>query len=209
MAVVRPLTIKQLYKMKKMIKLAGIAAVALVLVQSVQAIPISGAIGITGAVQFNTSSAGNASSVTTWVNPTVNLTSGAFNIIPLNSSVTFYNAIWNFVTTSPTLPFFWTVSNGTSGFQFILNSSSITAQGPGFVVVNGTGTITATGANPSGYTATVLGWSFTSQDPAVTHNPDQWTFSASANSVPDGGATVMLLGIALSGVALLRKKLTA
>jgi hypothetical protein len=195
--------------MKKMIKLAGVAAVALVLVQSVQAIPVTGAIGFTGAVQFNTSSAGTAAAVTTWVNPMVTLDSGSFSIIPLTTAATFSAAVWNFVTTSPTLPFFWTVSNGTSGFQFVLNSSGITAQGPGFVVVNGTGTVTATGANPLGYTATTLSWSFTSQDPASTHNPDQWTFSASANSVPDGGATVMLLGIALSGVALLRKKLTA
>jgi hypothetical protein len=195
--------------MKKMIKIAGIAAVALILVQSVQAIPVTGAIGFTGAVQFNTSSAGTASAVTTWVNPAVTLDSGAFTIIPLTTAATFSAAVWNFVTTSPTLPFFWTVSNGTSGFQFVLNSSSVTAQGPGFVVVNGTGTVTATGLNPLGYTATTLSWSFTSQDPASSHNPDQWTFSASANSIPDGGATVMLLGIALSGVALLRKKLTA
>jgi hypothetical protein len=55
-----------------------------------------------------------------------------------------------------------------------------------------------------------MSWSFTSQDPASGSNPTSWSFSASANSVvPDGGATVILLGIALSGVALLRKKLAA
>jgi len=64
----------------------------------------------------------------------------------------------------------------------------------------------------NGYTPTVLSWSFTSQDPASGSNPTSWSFSASANSptsVPDGGATVILLGAALSSVALLRKKFTA
>ena len=38
---------------------------------------------------------------------------------------------------------------------------------------------------------------------------DSFTWQSTSNSVPDGGATVMLLGLALSGVALLKKKLTA
>lgn len=77
----------------------------------------------------------------------------------------------------------------------------------GFVVVSGTGTVSG-----NGYTPTTLSWSFTSQDPNSGYDPNgnpTWTFSASAASVPDGGATVMLLGIALSGAALLRKKLMA
>ena len=85
-----------------------------------------------------------------------------------------------------------------------LLSSWIVSQGSGFVVVSGTGI-----ASGNGYTPTTLSWSFTSQDPSVTQDPLTFTFSASSNSVPDGGATVMLLGIALSGVALLKRKLVA
>ena len=69
---------------------------------------------------------------------------------------------------------------------------------------NGTGTVTG-----NGYSSTVLAWSFSSQDPNVTSNPTTFTFSASGNSIPDGGATATLLGIALSGAALLKRKLTA
>jgi len=72
------------------------------------------------------------------------------------------------------------------------------------VIVNGTGTVTG-----NGFDATALAWSFTSQDPAVTANPTTFTFSASGNSVPDGATTATLLGIALSGAALLKRKLTA
>jgi hypothetical protein len=36
-----------------------------------------------------------------------------------------------------------------------------------------------------------------------------FSFSASSGTVPDGGSTVMLLGAAMSGFALLRKKLMA
>ena len=195
--------------MNKKIKYAAVFAVAFVLIQTIQAVPVTGAIGFTGAVTYNTSSAGTASQVTSWVAPTmVNLSSGAF--AGLNGSIaTFSGSVWNFNTILP-INNFWAVG----GFSFQLLSSSITAQGGtpginGFVVVNGTGIVT--GPANSNYDPTTLSWSFTSQDPFIQGTANRWTFSASANSVavPDGGATVMLLGLALSGVALLKKKLKA
>jgi len=74
----------------------------------------------------------------------------------------------------------------------------------GFVVINGTGTVSG-----NGFQTTALNWSFTSQDPGVTSNPLTFTFSAAGTSVPDGGATAALLGLALSGAALLKRKLMA
>ena len=190
--------------MTNMIKLAGVAAVALVLTQSIQATPITGNIGFTGGVTFNSSSAGSATAVTSWITPAVNLPpTGSFASILSGTAVTFTSSIWNFNTSTP-INNFWSVG----GFTFELLASSITSQGGGypggFIVVNGTGTVTA-----AGYTPTTLSWSFSSQDPKINSGPDTWTFSASASSIPDGGATVMLLGLGLSGIALLRKKLTA
>jgi hypothetical protein len=184
--------------MKNMFKFVGVAAVVLALSQTLQAVPITGTIGFTGRVSLDTTSAGTATEVVNWVNPSVNGTSGAFTVA--SGSVNFASP-WFFNTpaTSP-INTFWTVG----GFTFKLLSSWITTQGSGGVLVNGTGIVTG-----NGYDATTLGWSFTCQDPAVTSNPSTFTFSASAASVPDGGATVMLLGIALSGMALLRRKLTA
>jgi hypothetical protein len=185
--------------MNNMIKTLGVVAVALVLGQSIQATTINGNVGFTGRVTYDTGSAGTATEVTSWIDPAVNGTFGAFTTLAYGTAVSFNPAYWHFATVAP-INNFWSVG----GFTFELLSSSITAQGTGFVVVNGTGIVTG-----NGYTATSMTWSFTSQDPPTTANPDSWTFSVSANSVPDGGATVMLLGLALSGVALLRKKLTA
>jgi len=190
--------------MKNIIKIAGVAAVALALTQAVQATPISGNIGFSGNVTYDTSSAGTATEVTSWINPVVGATpTGSFNIITPGTGVNFTTSIWSFNDASTINPF-WMVD----GFTFELLSSSIVVQGgtypAGFVFVSGTGIVSG-----NGYTPTQLSWSFTSQDPKAGSGPDNWTFSASAASVPDGGATVMLLGIALSGVALLKKKLTA
>ena len=195
--------------MKNIIKLAGVAAVALALTQAVQATPIVGNIGFTGGVTFDTTSAANATEVTAWITPSVDLPpTGTFAGIAAGSPATFANVAWAFTTSTP-IPAFWSVG----GFSFELLSSTLTTHGGtpgvnGYVVVNGTGTVSSTNSTLD---STSISWSFTSQDPTIGSNPNTWTFSASANSVtvPDGGATVMLLGIALSGVALLKRKLKA
>jgi len=47
------------------------------------------------------------------------------------------------------------------------------------------------------------------KDPVAGTNPDSWTFGARASAIPDGGATVMLLGLALTGLTLLKRQLAA
>lgn len=198
------LTTNNQINMKKMLKLASVAVVALVLAQSLQAALITGNIGFSGGAVLNNTSANNATAVTSWINPVVQGQSGSFNPVLNLSPVTFTAGIWNF-TTGATIAPFWSVG----GFTFNLLSSYVVAQGGtaglnAYVVVAGTGLVSG-----NGYTPTQLSWTFTSQDPSSDTIPATWTFSASAASVPDGGATVLLLGIALSGVALLRRKLTA
>ena len=194
--------------MKNIMTMAGIAAVALALTSTLQATPITGNIGFVGSVTYDTSSAGTATEVTSWINPQVSPSNptGTFAIIAPGTLASFPSA-WAFNDASTINPF-WTVGI----FTFELFSSHIVAQGvtnpgqDGYVIVQGQGEVMAVG-----FTPTLINWSFTSQDPKSGANPDSWSFSASSgnNSVPDGGATVMLLGIALSGVALLKKKLTA
>jgi len=187
-----------------LIPIAGAAMLFMALAQTIQAVPITGNIGFTGRVSYDTTSAGTATEVTSWTSPSVNGTTGAFVGIANATPVTFTSSPWFFNTpgSGPVVNPFWQVGT----FTFNLLSSWIVFQGAGSVVVSGTGTITSTDTS---YSATQFSWSFTSQDPAVTSNPSTFTFSASSNSVPDGGATVMLLGIALSGAALLRKKFVA
>jgi hypothetical protein len=200
-------TIKPSNNMKNIMKIAGVVAVAAALTQSIQAVSVTGNIGFTGGVTYDTASAGTATEVTSWINPFVTLRSGAFLSVPVGTAATFA-APWTFANAG--LNPFWSAG----GYTFQLLSSFVFQQGGtifsgplanGFVVVDGTGIVSGNGYDP-----TVMSWSFTSQDPKASVNPDTWTFSASAASlVPDGGSTVMLLGIALSGLALLRKKMTA
>ena len=187
--------------MKNIFKLASAAAVVLALTQSLQAVPINGTLLITGSATLNSSSAGTATAVTAWVAPIITGPStGAFSGISPLTLVTMSTAVWNF-NTSTAINNFWSVG----GFTFKLLSSSVTSQDGSSVHVSGMGTLTG----PAGYDATAYTWTFTTQDPGNGGNPNAWSFSASDSPVPDGGSTVMLLGIALSGAALLRKKLTA
>ena len=195
--------------MKNIIKLAGVMAVLLAWSQTIQATTLNGAIGFTGGVTYDTSSAATASQVTSWITPVANLVSGDFKTpapfaITPGTAATFTSSIWNFNTVAP-MNNFWSVG----GFTFKLLSSYVVSQGGtaglnGYVAVAGTGMVAG-----NGYTDTYMSWSFTSQDPKAGSNPDSWTFSASSNCIPDGGATVMLLGLALSSMALLKRKLTA
>lgn len=210
-----------------MIKFASVAMLALALTQSLQAtpMPISGSIAFSGDVTLGSSTspgsvnAGNATEVVNFINPvTVGGASGTFAsyITSVPTPAIFTSGTWSF-NDSTAINNFWMVD----GFTFTLNSSHIVSQGYtvvagqtlGSVTVAGTGTVIG-----NGYAQTTMSWQFTTQDPSSTYlntnsvyNGDTiWSFSASdRSSVPDGGATVMLLGIALSGVALLKKKFMA
>lgn len=193
-------------------KFASVAVVALTLAQAAQATPlalpsITGNIGFTGRVTLNTDSAATATRVDFWVNPTVNGTSGSFNSLANGTAVTMVSP-WDF--NSGAVSSFWSVG----GFTFDLTGSSITSQGgnPGtsaFVNVSGTGMVKA-----AGYNDTSIVWNFSTQDPIIPGNPqletpDSFTFSVSHVAVPDGASTIALLGFAVSGVSLLRKKIAA
>lgn len=103
------------------------------------------------------------------------------------------NIVWNFNTATTTpINHFWMVG----AFSFELEYSHIVSQGNGSVDVSGWGWVSA-----AGFDTTEMSWNFSSP------GTGSWTFSASS-ATPDGGATVILLGIALSGIALLKKKLT-
>lgn len=197
--------------MRKLIKHAMLVVLSVGLVQGVNATTITGGLAFTGQVTYNNSSPGNASQVTTWTGVTVTSGSGVFAgsnpfAIAPGSAVTFASGAWNFHTTSP-INSFWSVG----GFTFQLLSSIIVSQGGtpgvnGFVVVDGTGIISG-----HGYTPTTMSWSFSSYDLGLGGNPQRWSFNTTANgsspaTVPDGGSTLLLLGLTLSGLVSLKRK---
>lgn len=102
---------------------------------------------------------------------------------------------------SPVAPL-WTITSGAlAGWTFSLDAITLVDQGtPGFLNLAGVGRFNDNVAG--GFDETEGGWTFT-----VTSSGSLFTWTSSNASVPDGGMTVMLLGAALSGLGLIRRKL--
>ncbi|MFZ0917274.1 MAG: VPDSG-CTERM sorting domain-containing protein [Candidatus Udaeobacter sp.] len=164
-------------------------------VQQAQADPIQNVITFAGGAELNSGSVNTATAVTGWLDemgngPTVQSVSGVFaQFANVGDTVTF-TPTWSF--NSGPIAMFWTVD----GFTFDLIASHIIYQANGFLAVYGNGTITGHGYNKSGT------WRFSTQD-----DSSNGVFSFSASTVPDGGATVALLGLALAGIEGIRRKL--
>ncbi len=171
--------------------------------QQAHASQITGNITFGGTVSLNTGSAGTATAVTAWHggngtgNPFVVSFDGDFTGFVNTFDPATIVAPWSF--NSGPVPMFWTVD----GFTFDLTESHIFSQGgqPPGVVVNGSGFVSG-----NGFDSTFMTWSFTTQDPGTGH-PPVFSFSAANGSVPDGGSAVALLGLALVGIEVLRRKL--
>jgi hypothetical protein len=80
---------------------------------------------------------------------------------------------------------------------------SFDPSGNAYLSVYLVGTVTG-----NGFDATAFTGSFQVSDPSV-NGLATFTTRLSFNSVPDGGTTVILLGAALSGLALIKRKLVA
>jgi hypothetical protein len=173
-----------------------VAAMAMGFTASVQAIPspISGTLTISGGADLDSDNLASATRVDAWLNPQVESRSGDFSGIAVNTAVTM-TAPWTF--TSGAHAALWSVG----GFTFDLISSGPAGFIGPFLVVSGTGTISGNGFAP-----TLGTFNFSTQEPDAD---GVFSFSAANGSVPDGGTTVMLLGGALAGLGLLRKKLVA
>ena len=160
--------------------------------QQAQATPINGIINFAGAIKLN-GPFGTATAVTAWLNAHVEAGStGDFAFIPVNTPVTMA-ASWTFDPSTPT-PALWSVM----GFTFDLLSSTVVTHTNSVIAIEGTGVVSGNGFDP-----TAMTWSFTTQN----RGGSIFSFSATGATVPDGGSAVALLGIALIGVEVLRRKL--
>ena len=158
--------------------------------------PITGNIGFSVAVQINSGSVQTATGATGWFSTVVNATSGSFVSVANGSSVTMAPT-WSFASTA--LPSFWSVG----GFTFDLASSTISSQDSLFLNVILTGSVRATGFQTTAFSGT-----FQVANPPA-NGLTTFTERLSFNAVPDGGSTMLLLGSALTGLGLLRRKLLA
>jgi hypothetical protein len=190
--------------------LLAVLAIAFVscglLSQQAQATPmvmIQGEIQFIGTVEFNTTNLDTATQVTTWFDAFGNAghttigfgNTGDFAGITPGTQVNMAQP-WIFNPSTPT-PNFWSVG----GFTFNLLSSTIITQTKSFLNIEGTGIVSG-----NGFTPTVADFAFSVQNAGGGHHVS-FTFSANETEVPDGGSTVAFLGLALTGIEVLRRKL--
>jgi hypothetical protein len=188
---------------RNLLKYFAVSAAALMAagLMTVQATGISGEVDMSGTVTLNNTSLGSASAATAFSSVTVGGAPTGNYAGTFGSSVTWSGFSWpSVVTVSP----LWTFISGGNTFSFDLSSVAVVTQNNTFLNLLGSGTLKETGfANTSG------SWSFTISNPTGGSHADfMFTFANSQTAaVPDGGTTVILLGAAISGLALLRKKI--
>jgi len=200
------------------VKNGKLTAIALVVASvgytvSVQAVPISGSIYFTGGATLNgsgTDGLADATAFTGFSNLGVLTATGSYSPILVNgvSSVSFQTFSFAGGVLSPSpLQYLWSVtddSGNTYTFEAtdaMIVSQYINSDGTSFLYITGGGYAFVNGGDQ-----TAGAWSITD----TGSSPTQATFTfGSATAVPDGGTTVMLLGVALSGFVLFRKKLIA
>jgi hypothetical protein len=186
-----------------------IAAAALACAASLQADPITGTSGFTGSFSA-------ANNNLTTANDLVTITTASLNGIPTGSfvggvltgftpSITLNGPGGNPIITSQPL---WTITVGSHIYKFTSTSDSTITDTPNINTIIGTGTVLDTSdgdTSPGTYNL-----SFTVSG-AGTGATLTWAGTTGSTTppphVPDGGTTVMLLGSALAGLGLIRRKL--
>jgi hypothetical protein len=179
--------------MKKMIITAvSVAAFAVSLTQTARGVPISGVIGFSGSAQLDAPTVASSTEVLAWYGNVTGIASGSF--AGLTGSTVALAAPWLFNSGAENA--FWSVG----GFTFNLASSSVLSRSATSVTVGLVGTVVSTIA---GFSPTAFTGSFTTQDPSLNNGGvSSYTESLSFSGVgvPDGGSTILLMGIA--GLAL-------
>src|SRR5437867_9400777 len=125
--------------------------------------------------------------------------SGAYASVPNGTATTWQT--FSFAPGSPSVIPLWTFTVGASVYSFDASTINIIHQDSQILNLSGKGV-----AHISGLDDTDGSWTITVNGSGTT-----FTFGASSSlqqgSVPDGGSTLLLVGVALSALALARKRL--
>lgn len=188
--------------------LSGAVAALVAFSATVQAVPIVGSINFQGGTATLNGPVSSATAITAFGgSPSVNNNSG---VAPTGSFAGTGNTPVTFVATgfqfspsmNPSPVALWSFVFGGSTYAFSL-TSVVSSVGVGPTLnLAGNGILSISGGT---YAATPGTWTFST----TGTGPATYGFVAGNTSVPDGGTTVMLLGAALSGLCLFRKKVMA
>ena len=178
-------------------KVAAVAAALTASAGSASAIMIAGGITFNGGATLDNVEIEDATQVVSWSRTRVDSASGDFAAAGLaDGSLATFAPGWVFGSGQPML---WQ----SGGFTFNLSASSIELQSNSFLLVEGTGFIVG-----NGFDQTAGTFSFSTQENDVN---GRFSFSATGiatpqgTNVPDGGATIALLGLSLLGLQGARK----
>lgn len=189
---------------------AGAVAALVAFTATVQAVPINGSINFQGGTATLNGPVTTATAITAFGgSPSVNNNLG---VAPTgayagtgNTAVTFLSTGFQFSPTMiPSPVALWSFIFGGNTYSFSL-TSVISSVGVGPTLnLAGAGILSISGGV---YQDTVGTWTFST----TGTGPATYGFVAGNTAVPtpDGGTTVMLLGAAISGLCLLRKKMVA
>jgi len=172
---------------------------------SVQAVPVNGTISFIGGSTVNTGNLGTATAITGYSSLSVlgGAETGSYGALNgggnFGGTLTFSPFSFTGGVLNPASVLLWTVTSGGITYSFTATSVAINSQSSIFLNLTGSGVASITGYGSSSGT-----WSITD----TTQGGPIFTFGAST-TVPDGGTTVMLLGAALAGLCLFRKKVMA
>jgi hypothetical protein len=190
--------------MKSSMKYLVTAVVAAGLTVTAQATSITGGISLAGGpVAVNTGDLATGTTITSFGTVTTTSVSGDYMPVTAGTPVTTLTGFQFKPTLSPNPTVnVWGFTFGGKTYSFDLSnvqnvSQGIDMNGTHFLSITGTGTL-----HISGLTDTAGSYLLTANSAAST-----FSFSSSNGALPDGGTTVMLLGAALSGLALIRRKL--
>jgi hypothetical protein len=197
-------------------KLLLTAALLIGLSTVAQAIPITGTVRQSGQVTLNTMSLATATSAT-FTNPAASVEDGTGSFLGTETiggpDVTWMNFSWAALP-GPQVNNLWSFTRGTLTYSFDLSSiTNVTRIDATDLLLKGLGTLRITGVG-STFDPTPANWSFTITDTSAgTAGTFDFGFAdsntATLTSVPDEGMTVLLLGLVLSGLALVRRRLKA
>lgn len=192
------------------IKYLASTALAVGIVGTVQATPITGSIGFTGSYTQNGGTAGNLASATsftivnTLAHPIVvfdamGMLTGAAAPITFASPITVNFSPGNGNLVFPSDVQLWSATVSPLTYSLLVTTEMQTFTSGIQINLAGNGTLRDGTAGDDTPGTWQIGF-------GVTGSSFTWQ-STSGSSLPDGGTTAMLLGAALSGLALLRRKI--